>query len=150
MTLRIATLEDIPQMQRIRNTVTENTLSDPGLVTDADYREYMCSRGKGWVCDWNGEIVGFAIADMQDHNVWALFVKTGWAQKGIGRQLHDTLLDWYFAQTKETLWLGTAPATRAETFYRKAGWLETGRHGQGEIKFEMTYQNWLDKQENPL
>jgi hypothetical protein len=38
--------------------------------------------------------------------------------------------------------LGTAPGTRAEEFYRKAGWKETGTHGNGEIKFEMSYGNW--------
>jgi len=54
------------------------------------------------------------------------------------------MLDWYFNQTKETVWLGTAPHTKAETFYRKAGWEEVGLHGPDEIKFEMSYNRWIN------
>ena len=52
------------------------------------------------------------------------------------------MLDWYFNQTKTNLWLGIDPNTRAEKFYRIHGWKETGIHGKGEMKFEMTYENW--------
>ena len=52
------------------------------------------------------------------------------------------MIDWYFSRTNSKIWLGTAPNTRAETFYRKAGWKETGKHGKGEIKFEMTAGDW--------
>jgi len=52
------------------------------------------------------------------------------------------MLDWYFDQTKETVWLGTSPKTKAEQFYRMQGWKEAGTHGKGEIKFEMDFENW--------
>ena len=52
-------------------------------------------------------------------------------------------MDWYFAQTKEKVWLGTAFNTRAADFYRKAGWTEAGLHGTKEIKFEMNYEMWM-------
>jgi len=52
------------------------------------------------------------------------------------------MLNWYFGQTNQPVWLGTAPNTRAEKFYRRAGWIETGTHGKGEIKFEMTCVRW--------
>jgi GNAT superfamily N-acetyltransferase len=90
----------------------------------------------------DGSVVAFAIADLIDHNVWALFVQPGFDGKGIGKKLHDDMLDWYFAQTDLTIWLGTAPGTRAENFYRRAGWKEAGIHGKGEIKFEMTATSW--------
>ena len=93
----------------------------------------------------NGQIVGFSIADLRDQNIWALFVQPGFDKQGIGRQLHDVMLNWYFDQTQETVWLGTAPGTRAEAFYIKAGWKETGTHGNGEIRFEMSYRNWREK-----
>ena len=53
------------------------------------------------------------------------------------------MLDWYFKQTKEKVWLGTAFNTRAEQFYRKAGWTEIGLYSTKEIKFEMTYSDWM-------
>jgi GNAT superfamily N-acetyltransferase len=74
-----------------------------------------------------------------------LFVQPGFDKKGIGKKLHDDMLNWYFSHTDETIWLGTAPNTRAEKFYRKAGWKEVGIHGKGEIKFEMEVANWIRK-----
>jgi len=79
---------------------------------------------------------------MKDHNIWALFVHPDYEKMGIGRKLHDMMLDWYFTQTKQTVWLGTAPSTRAENFYRTAGWAAVGMHGK-EIKFEMSSNDWI-------
>ena len=142
MIFREARMTDIPQIQVVRNLVKENVLSDRGLVSDKDCEDYMFSRGKGWVCEVGGSVVAFAIVDLIDHNVWALFVQPGFDGQGIGKRLHDDMLDWYFAQTDSTIWLGTSPATRAEKFYRRAGWKEAGIRGKGEIKFEITAASW--------
>lgn len=142
MHFREATLADIPQIQQVRNAVKENVLSDPALVSDADCADYITRRGKGWVCEHANTIIGFSIADLQDHNIWALFVHPEHEAKGIGRMLHDQMLNWYFAQTKTPVWLSTAPQSRAEAFYRKAGWKQTGVHGKGEIRFEMSANDW--------
>jgi GNAT superfamily N-acetyltransferase len=142
MKIREAVVRDIPQIQLVRNAVKENILSDPNLVTDKDCEEFITKRGKGWVCEIDGQIAGFAIADLQEENIWALFVLPHFERKGIGKLLHDQMLNWYFNQGKEKVWLGTAPNTRAENFYRKAGWKETGTHGKGEVKFEMEILFW--------
>ena len=52
------------------------------------------------------------------------------------------MLNWYFNQNKKSVWLGTAPDTRAEKFYRTAGWTDAGRRANGEIKFEMRAEEW--------
>ena len=145
MLFREAGITDIPQIQVVRNSVNENMLSNSALVTDNDCENYLVNRGKGWVCEIDGRIVGFAIADLLDHNVWALFLQPGFDKKGIGRKLHDDMLDWYFSQTDSTVWLSTAANTRAEKFYRKAGWKEVGMHGKGEIKFEMSKADWKNR-----
>ncbi len=150
MTIKEATVDDIQQIQTVRNAVTENTLSDPSLVTDADCITFLTIRGKGWVCEIDNQIVGFSIVDLQDNNIWALFLLPTFEKQGIGRQLHDVMLEWYFLQTKSSVWLGTSPNTRAETFYRKLGWTEIGVHGKGEIKFEMTFDNWRAKKANKV
>ncbi len=145
MIFRTAQIGDIAQIQRVRNAVKENTLSDPNLVTDADCAEFITERGKGWVCEIDGIIVGFAIVDLKENNIWALFLDPEFEKKGIGRQLHKIMLDWYFAQTRETVWLSTEFDTRAEGFYKKAGWVAVGLHGKNEIKFEMTHQSWAQQ-----
>ncbi|HMG66535.1 MAG TPA: GNAT family N-acetyltransferase [Chitinophagaceae bacterium] len=142
MNFREAVITDIPRIQIVRNSVKENTLSDPSLVSDKDCENYLLNRGKGWVCEVEGNIVGFAIVDLTDHNIWALFLDPRFEHNGIGRRLHDDMLDWYFSQTDHKIWLGTAPGTRAESFYRKAGWKQAGTHGKGEIKFEMSSVQW--------
>lgn len=143
MKIREATIDDIRQIQVVRNAVRENTLSNPNLVSDRDCEAFITVRGKGWVCETGTRIVGFAIVDLKDRNIWALFVDPEFEARGIGRKLHDTMLDWYFTQTKENVWLGTAPDTRAEVFYRKSGWTEAGMHGTREIRFEMSFDQWM-------
>jgi GNAT superfamily N-acetyltransferase len=147
MIFREAIIADIAQIQIVRNAVKENTLSDPALVSNADCEEFMTVRGKGWVCEVEQQIVGFAIADLQDDNIWALFLLPEYEHKGIGQALQKIMLDWYFAQGKEKVWLGTAFDTRAENFYRKSGWKEIGTNGAKEIKFEMTKIEWAEGQE---
>ncbi len=143
MMYRIATIADIHQIQVVRNAVKENILSDPNLVSDQDCEEFLTQRGKGWVCEIDQKVVGFAIADLQANNVWALFVHPAFAQQGIGKKLQQLMLTWYFEQDKERIWLGTSPKTRAEEFYRRTGWQEIGLHGKGEIKFEMHRKDWI-------
>ncbi len=143
MIIRKAVVEDIQQIQIVRNAVKENTLSNPSYVLDEDCEEFITKRGKGWVCEIDNIIVGFSIVDLKENNIWALFLHPNFEKKGIGRKLHDVMLDWYFAATKKTVWLGTAPSTRAESFYRKAGWKEVGLNGSKEIKFEMSFSNWV-------
>ncbi len=147
MTIKQATIADVPQIQVVRNSVTENTLSDPGLVTDNDCIDFITRRGKGWVCEIEGAVVGLSILDLQEHNVWALFVHPLYEKKGIGKKLHDVMLNWYFKHNKTTLWLGTSPGTRAETFYELQGWIKNGQHGNDEVKFEMTEADWQRKQQ---
>jgi GNAT superfamily N-acetyltransferase len=143
MIFREATVDDIPQLQIVRNAVRENVLSDPGLITYDDYHHYLAVRGKGWVCEFGSLIVGFSIVDVVGRNIWALFVLPGFEKKGIGRQLHQLMMNWYFNETRETVWLSTAPGSRAEAFYRTAGWKETGIYGKGETRFEMTFDEWM-------
>ena len=96
MIFREAVLEDIPQIQIVRNSVKENMLSNPALVTDKDCEEYLMRRGRGWVCEIEDSIAGFSIVDLKDKNIWALFVHPAFEGKGIGKKLHDIMLNWYF------------------------------------------------------
>lgn len=142
MIYREATLMDIPAIQVVRNSVKENMLSNPALVSDADCEDYMFNRGKGWVCEIDGRIAGFAIADLVDENIWALFLHPEFERKGIGKTLHTIMMNWYFDQGKQNVWLSTAANSRAEYFYRNAGWTQDGFTKSGEVKFIMSAQEW--------
>lgn len=145
MIFREALLSDIPQIQIVRHAVKENILSNPLLVTDEDCASFITVRGKGWVCEIENTIVGFAIADLKEHNIWALFIHPDFEARGIGKTLHQLMMDWYFSQTGITVWLGTAPGTRAQQFYLRQGWTNVGTVNKGEVKFEMKKTDWEEK-----
>lgn len=145
MNFREANLDDIDELLEIRFSVTENVLNNRALVTEKITADFLTQRGKGWVCEIENQIVGFAIIDFLENNIWALFVRHGFEGKGIGKKLQHIMLDWFFNQSKETLWLGTAPGTRAEKFYTESGWRDVGRTQHGEIRFEMTYDEWKNR-----
>ena len=145
MTFRTATPADLPGIFTVRLAVRENRLSDPGKITHELCRQMMMERGRGWVCDCEGQITGFAIVDLLENNIWALFVFPGFEGKGIGRQLHQLMLEWAFSQAGvEQLWLTTDRGTRAEGFYRKMGWTATGVNELGEVRFEMNKSHFLN------
>ena len=136
MILREATIDDIDNYMLVRMAVKENILSNPSLVTKEDNIDYLTKYGKGWVCEIENKIVGFSIVGLTQRNVWALFVHPEFEGKGIGKKLHDIMINWYFKQTKEKIWLGTEQNTKAEAFYKKNGWTSVGVNGTDEIKFD--------------
>ena len=141
MNFRQAIPEDIPQIQIVRNSEKENQLSNPNLIPDDLVEEFITKRGKGFVCEIDDIIVGFSIVNFVENNVWALFLLPEFEGKGIGKKIHQLMLDEYFSKTKETIWLSTEANSRAETFYKKQVWKNAGLHGN-EVKFEMSFEDW--------
>lgn len=143
MIIKEAQVQDIPELQLIRNSVKENVLSNPALIKDEDYTKYLVYDGKGWLSEIEKTIAGFSIVDTKQNNVWALFVHPEYEGMGIGKQLLKTLLNWYFENTTTAIWLTTACNTRAEEFYKRQGWKDAGFHGTKERKFIMIYEDWI-------
>ena len=141
--IRCATDADIPEMHRIRMSVRENQLADAALIQPDDYRSMLNERGRGWVAEIDRGMAGFAVADLTRSNIWALFVHPGFEGCGVGRRLHDTMLEWLFTSGAEHVWLSTEGCTRAERFYVAAGWQRRGRDANGERRYSMSQQAWL-------
>jgi adenylate cyclase len=136
-TVRVAVRGDVPEIQRVRHAVRENRLTSR-TIGDAEVVDAIERRGRGWVAEADGRIVGFAIGKADDGNVWALFVEPGWEHRGIGRRLHDAMVEWLWSGGLRLLWLTTEAGTRAEGFYRRAGWHAVRHEPGGEIRFERT------------
>jgi GNAT superfamily N-acetyltransferase len=124
-------------MHRVRMSVRENRLTNPAAVQRHHYRA-MLRHGRGWVCEQEDRIVGFAVADRSAQAIWALFVEPGYEGRGIGRRLHDELVHWLFESGATRVQLTTDPGTRAERFYRSAGWALVGDEANGEQRYELT------------
>jgi GNAT superfamily N-acetyltransferase len=131
-----ALLADIPAMHAVRLAVRENRLNDPARVTERSYVRYV-EAGSAWVAAGpDRTILGFVAADRGEASVWALFVHPDHEGTGVGKALHETLLDWARCQDLGRLRLTTAPGTRAEQFYLAAGWNKAGTSDSGELRFE--------------
>lgn len=150
MIFRLAGVADIPQLNEIRLSVKENVLYNPLLVTYNDYVNYLTDSGRGWLCENEGKVLGFAIIDTEQNNIWALFIRPGFEGEGIAQVLQKLMLDWHFGKSSVTLWLTTAPGTRAQKFYEKSGWVNTGLTKSGEIKFEMMLERWISSDEKTM
>lgn len=139
--VRVATANDIPELMRIRAAVRENRLVSR-VIGPEEILEAIEMTGRGWVVeaptsDRSTRLAGFAVGNRETGNIWALFVDPDCEGRGVGRALHDAMVAWLFGQGLNLLWLGTEPGTRAESFYRRAGWTATGLDEHGEMRFEM-------------
>lgn len=132
--IRKATENDIPHLMEIRFSVRENRLSTPSRVKAEDYHWFLDNPG---IFLWEdaGRIVGFSAADPRNGNIWALFIDPVFEGRGIGRALLERVCKILAEAGFQKIWLTTDPGTRAETFYRNAGWQATG-FKENEILFE--------------
>lgn len=134
--IRPALPADIPVMHTIRLRVRENRLSHPSVVTEQDYHDFMARDTMSWVHEKDGVLAGFVMVDVEKQNLWALFVAPEHEGKGIGRALHESMLAWYFRRG-DVLRLSTEPNSRADAFYRMAGYRYCGESANGEAVFEL-------------
>lgn len=135
--VREASVADIPRLQQIRAAVRENQLRTPGRVTTADYEAHIHGRGRTWVAELAGQVLGFSSADGDTATIWALFVDPEHEGRGLGRLLLAPALAWLWARGAAEVGLDTAPGTRAERFYRAGGWTCTGTTRHGELTFSL-------------
>lgn len=135
MSIRIATRADIPELQIIRSSVTENILTS--IITEEMIIEVMEVYGRIWIYESEGRVLGFSAADKRTSNIWALFVLPAWEKRGIGKQLLHEAVEWLWSEGAKTIWLTTDPHTRAEEFYRIQGWTQCGVESNGEIRYEL-------------
>lgn len=133
--VRAARAADIPPMHRIRNAVRENRLAAATRISQASYRPYVAA-GSAWVAEVEHTVVGFAALDAPTARVWALFISPGAEGAGIGRALHQTMLDWAAANGLNRLSLSTESGSRAVRFYSRAGWTQRSVTADGEVRFE--------------
>jgi GNAT superfamily N-acetyltransferase len=137
MSVREATAADIDAMHQIRLAVRENVLSDPRKVLPDHYYRFLGATGKSWVYVVKEQVVGFAAADSRSGNIWALFVHPDFERQGIGRQLHETMMQWLFGTGCDRAWLTTQPNSRADFFYHHAGWQAIDSMADGDVLYEM-------------
>lgn len=142
---RKMTVDDVPAVLDVRFSTIENAITLERLeqdygITPESIVASMATHVRGWLCEVDGEVVGFAMGDRANGEVQVVAVRPGHEGKGIGGKLLALTCDWLFAEGHDEVWLmsNPDPGVRAYGFYRKLGWCPTG-----EIKGEDEVLVWL-------
>jgi GNAT superfamily N-acetyltransferase len=140
-TFREADGDDVADLFDVRLSVVDNAtdvrrLAEAG-VTHESVRALISGAGKAWVCEADGRVAGFALADRSEGCVMALFVRPEFERRGIGGRLLGLAVDWLRAGGARTIWLATGADTRAAGFYVRRGWTAAWPMPNGDVRFEL-------------
>jgi ribosomal protein S18 acetylase RimI-like enzyme len=96
-----------------------------GITQDA-VLELLGKSHRGWLCEVGSRVVGFAMGDRTNGEMWVIAVLKEFEGRGIGRRLLTLVSDWLFSEGWNEIWLTTDPDEkfRAVGFYRRLGWAD--------------------------
>lgn len=132
---REMTVSDLPEVFSVRVSTKENSVTMQELekeyeLTPRSLAAAMLINMRGWVCEVDGRIVGFAMGDNQSGEMTVIAVLSEYEERGIGRRLLAKVRDWLFQSGFDEIWLVTTPdpSFRAYGFYLSQGWTATGEY----------------------
>lgn len=140
-TLRLATPGDVDVLFDIRTSVTQNHLSRQQMhalgITAEVLTEAISSAPCAWVVEWHDQPAGFAMVDLQEGELFALFVRPALEGNGLGTLLLQQAEQALF-EHHAVIHLTTDgdPAMRANALYRRAGWVCTAQLDARDVRFE--------------
>jgi ribosomal protein S18 acetylase RimI-like enzyme len=142
LSIREMTTTDIPDVFAVRvstveNNVTMRELEEEYELTPDSLADAIQLSSKGWVCEVEGKIVGFAMGDSDNGELTVIAVLGEFERRGIGETLLATVRDWLFQSGHNEIWLVTTPDPnfRAYGFYLSQGWTATEEIIEEEEKF---------------
>ena len=131
MVYREIMLEDIPELFRVRIATWhtpngQKELEQLGITPDSV--EEMMSSGshRGWLCEERGQVVGFAMGNRLNGEMWVIAVLKEHENRGIGKELLKQVETWLADEGWDESWLTTDPdeTDRAVGFYKHLGWTD--------------------------
>jgi len=131
MDIRQITDADVAGLFPVRVATRENALSLEELagfgITEESVRGMLeADSHRGWLWEEAGRIVGFAMGNRENGEMWVIALLPAFEGRGIGAQLITRVEDWLWSEGWSEIWLTTDidPALRAYGFYRKQGWVD--------------------------
>ena len=130
MHFREITEADIPALFEVRVATHENRLTREELlaldITEETVKQKLLGSFKGWLCEDNHQVVGFAMGDKSSGELWVIAVLPEYIGQGIGSRLLRAVENWLTESGCKRLWLTTDIDARlkAYTFYRSHGWVD--------------------------
>jgi ribosomal protein S18 acetylase RimI-like enzyme len=131
MEIRQITEVDVADLFPVRVATRENALSLEELagfgITEESVRGMLVAGShRGWLGEEAGRVVGFAMGNRENGEMWVIALLPAFEGRGIGAQLITRVEDWLWSEGWEEIWLTTDIDTglRAYGFYRKQGWMD--------------------------
>ena len=130
MNFREIVAADVPALFYVRTTTRENTYTLEELatlgITEQSVTERLSSSHKGWLCERDGAVVAFCMAERATGELWVIAVLPQYEGRGIGNTLMGLAEEWLWATGCTRAWLTTDVDTkrRAYGFYRWRGWTD--------------------------
>jgi GNAT superfamily N-acetyltransferase len=128
MDIREITEDDILALFVVRIATHENRLTRVELaslgITEESVKIKLQGSFKGWLCEADNQVVGFAIGDSATGELWVIAVLPDYLGQGIGSALLQRVENWLWKEGCAQLWLTTDidPQLKAYTFYLQHGW----------------------------
>lgn len=123
--IRLARPADLPRIFAIRTGVVDNHLSLQELaelgITEQAVGEMIDTQDCTWVAEAGGQVLGFAMVDLAQACVFALFVDPEHEGQGAGSALLRQA-EYSLFQTHARIWLETSIDSRAAQLYQRRGW----------------------------
>ena len=95
-------------------------------VTHESVRDMLADSYRGWLCEVDSRVVGFAMGNKNNGELWVIAVLKGYEGNGIGKRLLTLVEQWLATEGWTEIWLTTDPdeTIRAVGFYRHLGWTD--------------------------
>jgi GNAT superfamily N-acetyltransferase len=139
MLFREITPADVDALFAVRTATRENRLSREELalrgITEDAVRARLARSFRGWLCECDGRVVGFAMGDGGAGELEVVAVLPEYEGRGIGTRLLELVETWLRSLGWPELWLFTDPdpALRAYAFYTRRGWTDAGLEGGNRV-----------------
>lgn len=127
---REITEKDIPVLFDVRVATHENRLTREELalqgITVETVTQKLRGTFKGWLCESNDRLAGFAMGDRASGELWVIAVLPEFIGKAIGSTLLRYVENWLQECGCARLWLTTDIDTKlkAYSFYLQHGWVD--------------------------
>ncbi|MDX9667935.1 GNAT family N-acetyltransferase [Pseudomonas sp. P5_152] len=138
---RMATVEDVESLFEIRTSVAQNHLSREQMDALGITAQVLNSAIKEGPCVWIAEVderpVAFSMIDRDEGEVFAMFVRPAYENRGLGRLLMAAAEAELF-RAHERIFLVTdgRQEIRANGFYQRLGWTVVDRVDARDVRYE--------------
>ena len=128
MTFREITTNDMQAIFAVRVATWHNEHGLEELtrmgITQKSVRQRMEDSHRGWLCEVDGRVIGFAMGDRKTGEMWVIAVLREYEGQGAGKTLLALVEKWLRGEGWKEIWLttDTDEGFHAVGFYRHQGW----------------------------